>query len=128
MADRTNIHSMLMAVGGEAWDYQNEIDQERHYRKVAPPSSARGRRSYGEFLSGYEHPQWMLDASCAGVDESLYFPEAGEKVLALTRRVCRMCPVAGECFEYAMADESIHGFWGGTGKDDRDRLRGKTVT
>lgn len=77
--------------------------------------------------------RWMTRAACAGMDVELFFgppdrEEPGEKARRERRAqaVCRGCPVASECAEYAMTTEtSGHhgraGVWGGLTPDQRHR-------
>ena len=39
------------------------------------------------------------------------------------KAVCAQCPVAAECLDYAMAEPSLEGVWGGTIERERRRLR-----
>ena len=34
-----------------------------------------------------------------------------------------MCPVSQECLDYALADEALVGYWGGTSGADRREMR-----
>lgn len=52
----------------------------------------------------------------------LFFPGHGEDAMA-PRRVCRSCPVLGQCLEYALRHEPGPGVVGGTGQTERRRLR-----
>jgi WhiB family redox-sensing transcriptional regulator len=39
------------------------------------------------------------------------------------RSLCRACPVRQECLDYAMADDSLRGLWGGPNDAQRRELR-----
>lgn len=50
-------------------------------------------------------PAWMDDAACINEDPELFFPPSGQSSLA-ARKVCKGCPVAKQCLEYAIRCES----------------------
>lgn len=61
--------------------------------------------------------EWRSRAACRGMDTDLFFPrdrKAGEAAI----RVCRGCPVAVECGEWADGHRACGyrtvGVWGGT--------------
>jgi WhiB family redox-sensing transcriptional regulator len=43
------------------------------------------------------------------------------------REMCEACPVRGECLDFALADESITGLWGGTTDAERREIRRRRV-
>jgi WhiB family redox-sensing transcriptional regulator len=49
--------------------------------------------------------------------------EAKERLAA--KNICRTCPVLSECRDYAMANPSLSGTWGGTTEQDRHRIRNR---
>ena len=66
--------------------------------------------------------EWIEQGLCAQTDPELFFPEHGTKT-ANARRICRRCPVVNQCLEYALADLSIVGIWGGTSEKERRLMR-----
>jgi WhiB family transcriptional regulator, redox-sensing transcriptional regulator len=67
--------------------------------------------------------EWLRYAACAGEDPELFFP-VGSTGPAVTetadaKRVCRSCPVIGECLDWALSSGQTTGVWGGT--DERER-------
>jgi len=60
--------------------------------------------------SAHEHP------------EVNFFPARGQSI-AEARACCGRCLVERECREYALADDSIVGVWGGTSTQQREQLR-----
>lgn len=38
-------------------------------------------------------------------------------------RICATCPILDTCFNYAMADKTVIGIWGGTSAQQREKLR-----
>jgi hypothetical protein len=71
---------------------------------------------------------WARDAACKDVAEEdadrILFPERGGKAND-ARRLCKNCPVASECLEYALRDEDafVAGEWGGTNSEERRKLQ-----
>ncbi len=78
---------------------------------------------------------WMRRAACKGVDPELFFPpsdddDEGEQPMSPqqirdARAVCRFCPVADACFEWAMGNRKLtsFGLWAMTLPRQRDNLR-----
>lgn len=64
---------------------------------------------------------WTERALCAQTDPEAFFPEQGEST-RLAKAVCRQCPVADECLEYALANGERFGVWGGFSERERRRL------
>jgi hypothetical protein len=69
-------------------------------------------------------PTTLVGAVCAslGSPESFYDEEDVEPA----RAVCRRCPLAAACLDYALENEE-HGIWGGTTPAERLALRGGAV-
>lgn len=67
-------------------------------------------------------PDWVADALCAQTDPEIFFPEKG-KSSAEAKLVCRSCPVAEECLEFAIVTRQKFGVWGGLSPDERSRVR-----
>jgi WhiB family redox-sensing transcriptional regulator len=78
------------------------------------------RDQAGRVLPG----EWVADARCrtAGFNPEWWFPSADDSV---TRRravaVCRSCPVAAECLNYANRVGEVSGIWGGRTPEQRRR-------
>lgn len=67
---------------------------------------------------------WQDRALCREVFPDLFFIEAGSDDDA--KKICRRCPVRGECLEWALAtdDEDYqYGVFGGVGPKARRRMR-----
>jgi WhiB family redox-sensing transcriptional regulator len=64
-------------------------------------------------------PDWMLRAACRGQGFGDFF--VGESVTMVA--VCDGCPVKTDCLDYALADSSLLGVWGGTTNRQRKALR-----
>jgi WhiB family redox-sensing transcriptional regulator len=67
-------------------------------------------------------PAWQAQAACRGRGTTEFFPIGGGDSLS-ARLVCRSCPVAKECLEYALERPGLKGIWGGTSERHRDRMR-----
>ena len=65
---------------------------------------------------------WPQDGLCRQVsDPEIYFPEDRRSEIARNaKRICRRCPVAGECLEAALLRDERFGIWGGMDERDRD--------
>jgi WhiB family redox-sensing transcriptional regulator len=66
--------------------------------------------------------RWMDRALCAQVDGDLFFVERGCSPRP-AKRICAACEVREPCLEYALANNEMHGVWGGTSELDRRRMR-----
>lgn len=58
---------------------------------------------------------WREQAACRGLPNDWFFIESD---FELGKRICRRCPVQGECLAYAIKTKSF-GIWGGVGAADR---------
>lgn len=72
-------------------------------------------------------PSWMEQAACIGVNPELFYPTKVDDS-GPAKRVCRHCPVAAQCLEYALDIDDRWGIWGGTGSHIRARLRKARAT
>lgn len=71
--------------------------------------------------------EWMDQGKCRDVDPAMFFPSDGVGVIK-AQRVCRECPVAVECLNYALDNHIDHGVWGGKSERERRRLaRGRRL-
>ncbi len=70
--------------------------------------------------------QWYLQAACRGQgpQEFVRGPKADYGDI---RELCESCPVRLECLEFALADDSITGLWGGTSDTERKMIRRRRV-
>jgi WhiB family redox-sensing transcriptional regulator len=64
---------------------------------------------------------WMADARCRDVPPEVFFPSDGAGV-EVAQRYCAVCPVAGQCLEYALDNHIEHGVWGGASERKRRRI------
>jgi WhiB family redox-sensing transcriptional regulator len=78
----------------------------------------------------------MTDGACRGMNPELFVPERGGYAAATVRyakTVCRTCPVATPCLEYALEADALPnrqrllGIWGGTSPDERKKIRARRL-
>lgn len=67
---------------------------------------------------GEPPPAWYADALCPETDPEMFFPEKGGSTRD-AKRICRCCPVARDCLDYALANGERHGIWGGHSERER---------
>lgn len=68
---------------------------------------------------------WLDRAACVGVDVTLFYaPDneidtyKGERINA-AKDICNSCPVQRECLTTALANDEVHGIWGGLTPNER---------
>ena len=72
----------------------------------------------------YTYQEWIEDAACTGMDWNVFFPErGGPGSPARAKLVCFRCPVQADCLDYALADDTTAGIWGGTTETERTQMR-----
>lgn len=69
-----------------------------------------------------DRPDWYDRAECRGLPSAWWISERGDDSLN-GKEVCGVCPVRAECLEYAVADPSLIGIWGGTSPKQRVAIR-----
>jgi WhiB family redox-sensing transcriptional regulator len=70
---------------------------------------------------------WRHRAACKREDPELFYP-VGTSGAALPRiaeakSVCRRCPVAADCLDFALSSGQDSGVWGGMSEDERRALK-----
>jgi WhiB family redox-sensing transcriptional regulator len=69
---------------------------------------------------------WRARGACLRADPELFFPLSSvgpsAEQLNQAKTVCAGCQVRAECLEFALATRQVHGVWGGTSEDERQRL------
>ncbi len=68
-----------------------------------------------------EMTAWMADGNCRRYAPAVFFPSDGVGV-DRARKICRTCPVAEPCLEYALENRIDHGVWGGASERERRRI------
>lgn len=67
---------------------------------------------------------WHTHARCRGTDADKFYPEKGGAGSSeAAKRLCRVCPVRGECLRYAMDAGELYGVWGGFNQAERRVMR-----
>ena len=61
-----------------------------------------------------QNEKWKLEASCQGLDTELFFPEKGQELDPMVKKMCAACPVRIECLTYGTENQLL-GSWGGLG-------------
>ena len=64
---------------------------------------------------------WMSDGNCRLYPPAAFFPSDGVGV-DRARKICKDCPVASRCLEYALEERIEHGVWGGCSERERRRI------
>jgi WhiB family redox-sensing transcriptional regulator len=72
---------------------------------------------------------WQEEALCRGYDNIVFFGDEGESELekqgreARAKAICKTCPVADPCLEFAMETNQKYGIWGGLTAKERASLK-----
>ncbi|MFH8698993.1 WhiB family transcriptional regulator [Streptomyces chartreusis] len=70
---------------------------------------------------------WRHDAVCWNEDPELFFPigSTGPALMQIeeAKAVCRRCPVADQCLQWALESGQSEGVWGGLAEDERRSLK-----
>jgi WhiB family transcriptional regulator, redox-sensing transcriptional regulator len=70
---------------------------------------------------------WRSAGACRSADPDLFFPisSAGpaQRQIAQAKMICAACGVRQECLDFAVTHGQVHGIWGGTTAEDRQRDR-----
>ena len=61
--------------------------------------------------------------ACQETDPELWFPE-NRASTRIAKALCKACPVARECLEFALVSNEMHGIWGGVSVGDRREMLG----
>lgn len=81
----------------------------------------RARSAHG--LATPRAADWRDSAACRTEDPSLFFPkgESGPSLLTIeaAKAVCRRCPSAELCLQWALETREEYGVWGGLSEADR---------
>ncbi|GAB4988893.1 hypothetical protein MAHJHV61_36990 [Mycobacterium avium subsp. hominissuis] len=85
------------------------------YGLIASPRALAALREASELL-------WQEQALCKEADPEQFFPEKGGATTN-AKKLCKACPVRGECLEYALSHDERFGIWGGLSERERRRLK-----
>lgn len=74
---------------------------------------------------------WRHRAKCRDEDSELFFPvgygEPAKRQTEQAKAVCRRCPVAGDCLQWALDHHQEHGVWGGLSETELRAIHRKRV-
>jgi WhiB family redox-sensing transcriptional regulator len=74
-----------------------------------------------------DHGDWRTRSACRDEDPELFFPigTTGPAVLQIeeAKAVCRRCPVAEQCLQWALESGTNEGVWGGLSEDERGAMK-----
>lgn len=69
---------------------------------------------------------WQLSGLCRGNHAHLFFPpstferkDERQRREIRAKSICQVCPVQGDCVDYAMEIREPYGIWGGLTESDR---------
>jgi hypothetical protein len=97
-----------------------------HLQSTDVPST---QPSKGRIFDVFVAERWMAKGRCVGEEPDLWFPSMGEHGTHTAHAIelCEHCPVAQECFDYAMNYDGfprpLLGIWGGTTHHERRHVR-----
>jgi WhiB family redox-sensing transcriptional regulator len=67
--------------------------------------------------------RWQAEAACRGADSEAFFETESSADRHYLAGICRPCPVREACLAHAL-DRDEHGWWGGTTRSERRRMKG----
>jgi WhiB family redox-sensing transcriptional regulator len=71
--------------------------------------------------------EWLSDAACRTENPELFFPAGDSNLVGVAvmraKEICRRCPVATPCLEFALATDQKVGVWGGLSESERRYAR-----
>jgi WhiB family redox-sensing transcriptional regulator len=68
-------------------------------------------------------PAWQRDAACRGEPIGVFIQSRGRIGYGTAKALCGRCPVREPCLAYALADDDMVGYWGGTTAQERRATR-----
>lgn len=77
-----------------------------------------------DLINGADNAPWMRVGLCVKGNPENWFPSSAHEERAATE-LCKGCPSKTPCLEYALADSTLDGIWGGTTPGQRAWLRRK---
>lgn len=78
---------------------------------------------------------WRVRGLCLSEDPDLFFPigrgslDSGPVAIQTdeAKAVCRQCPVAKQCLQWAVDAGPVEGIWGGTTEGERRAMRRREI-
>jgi WhiB family redox-sensing transcriptional regulator len=75
------------------------------------------------YVNPVQAAEWEEQALCRTVeDQTVFFPEHGNRSPAKAKAICRRCPVRDECLSAAFENDERFGIWGGLTEKERRKL------
>lgn len=78
-------------------------------------------------LATWNHADWRVEAECRSLDTAIFFPDpdgpAYAEGVSDAKSICAVCPVAGQCLEFAIRTRQDDGVWGGATPEERRSIR-----
>ncbi len=78
---------------------------------------------------------WQAAALCRGNHSYLFFPpstverkDERERRETKAKAICMVCPVRGDCLDFAMSIREPYGIWGGLTEADRRQVLAREAT
>jgi len=69
---------------------------------------------------------WTEDAACARADGESWFPDTGQSNTR-AKAICGTCLAKEACLAWALEHNIQYGIWGGTSREDRQKLNRETA-
>jgi WhiB family redox-sensing transcriptional regulator len=67
-------------------------------------------------------------AVCKDMDVNIFFPDINDReTVAQAKTLCKSCPIALQCFNYALENSINHGIFGGIGAKTRGEVKYKPI-
>src|ERR1039457_980577 len=93
---------------------------------TAVPARWRRRAAGRPIAMTKSDADWRAGGACLRAAPELFFPLSSvgpsAEQLNQAKTVCAGCQVRAEGLEFALAPRQVHGVWGGTSEDERQRL------
>lgn len=72
------------------------------------------------FIDPDDAAEWEERARCRDIeDQSLFFPEHGNRSPARAKAICGRCEVKDQCLQVALENDERFGIWGGMTEKER---------
>ena len=103
-------------------------------KALRPFLAGRAADSQEAKLTALPDRSWQHAALCKGNHSYLFFPpstverkDERDRREQKAKAICSVCPVKGECLDFAMAIREPYGIWGGLTEADRRQLLASQV-
>lgn len=69
-----------------------------------------------------DRPAWMDHGACRDHHPELWFAD-NKNAVAIAKEICADCPSLNACLQWALETNEQYGIWGGTSRDDRQKIQ-----